>query len=76
MAPLGGGQCRPFLCTSVVVRSLRGALGPFSVTATPLTGSQSSQGCAEVKDQLPRKALHQPLFNQQLSSGVRLAWDT
>lgn len=29
-----------------------------------------------MKVQLPRKALHQPLFNQQLSSGVRLAWDT
>lgn len=69
------GQFRPFLCTSAVVRSLGEALGPFWVTANPSTSSQSSQGCAGVKDQLPKKALHQPLFNQQLSSGVRLAWD-
>lgn len=73
---LGGGSADHFYAPQVVVRSLRGALGLFWVTATPPTGSQSSQGCAEVKDQLPRKALHQPLFNRQLSSGVRLAWDT
>lgn len=72
----GWAQSRPLLCLSAMVRSLGGALGPFWVTATLPTGSQPSQGCAGVKDQLPRKALHQPLFNQQMSSGVRLAWDT
>lgn len=72
----GWGHSRQFLCTSVVGGHLGRALGSFWVTATPPTGSQSSQGCAGVKVQLPRKALHQPLFNQQLSSGVRLAWDT
>lgn len=55
---------------------LVGSSGTLLGDSNPPTGSQPSRGCAGVKDQLPRKALHQLLFKQQLSSGVRLAWDT